>query len=61
MAPSYLSEKFSKRTEIHEKQTRQRDSLDITFYIVIIVIVIVIIVIVIVITFWQCRCPETFF
>ena len=27
MAPSYLREKFSKRSEIHERQTRQSDSL----------------------------------
>ena len=32
MAPSYLREKFSKRSEIYERQIHQRDSLDIPLY-----------------------------
>ena len=32
MAPKYLSEKFSKRSDVHERQTRQRDSLQIPLF-----------------------------
>ena len=32
MAPGYLIEKFSKRSDVHKRQTRQRDTLQIPFY-----------------------------